>query len=104
MDLALDPLATAHNGMGPTVFLARIIAAVAKLPQLLVLASEDIIPLAESDTDVNEFTWPSRILIGPCVCPITNSLAPVAYLRGFRGFFLDAGTRENDQGRFHLAS
>lgn len=44
MDLALDPLATVHNAMGPTVFLARIVVAVAKLPQLLVLAIEDIIP------------------------------------------------------------
>ena len=54
MDLALDPLATVHNGMGPTIFLARIVAAVNKLPQLLVLAIEDIIPLAESDIDVDE--------------------------------------------------
>ena len=72
MDLALDPLATVHNGMGPTVFLARIVAAVAKLPQLLILAIEDIIPLAESDIDVGEFTWPSYILMGSCVCPLTD--------------------------------
>ena len=57
MDLALVLLATVHNGMGPTVFLARIVAAVAKLPQLLVLAIGDIIPLADSHIDVDEFTW-----------------------------------------------
>ena len=50
LDLTLGSLATVQNRMGPTVFLARIVAAVAKLPQLLILAIEDIIPLAESDT------------------------------------------------------
>jgi hypothetical protein len=86
----------------PLFSLARIVAAVAKLPQLLVLAIEDIIPLAESDIDVNEFTRPSHILIGSCVCPLTNSLAPFTDLRGFQGFFLDADTRENDQDSVHL--
>jgi hypothetical protein len=104
MDLALDPLATVHNGMGPTIFLARIVAAVNKLPQLLVLAIEDIIPLAESDIDVDELTWPSRILIGSCACPLTNSSGPFADLRGFQGIFLDSDARETDQDRFHLVS
>ena len=64
LDLTLDSSATVQNGMGPTVFLARIVAAVAKLPQLLILAIEDIIPLAESDADVDALTWPSHILMG----------------------------------------
>ena len=90
--------------MGPTVFLARIVAAVAKLPQLLILAIDDIIPLAEPDADVDEFTWPSYILMGACMCPLSSSFAPYADLRSFQGFFLDADTRENDQDRFHLVS
>ena len=104
LDLVLDSTATEHNGMGPTVFLARIVAAVAKLPQLLILAIEDIIPLKESDIDVTEFSWPSHILMGACMCPLSSSFAPYADLRGFQGFFLDADARENDQDRFHLVS
>ena len=104
MDLTLSSLATVQNGMGLTIFLARIVAAVAKLPQLLVLAIEDIIPLPDSDENVDEFTWPSHIAMGSCMCPLTNSLAPFADLRGFQGFFLDADTRQNDQDRFHLVS
>ena len=104
LDLTLDSLATVQNGMGPTAFLARIVAAVAKLPQLLILAIEDIIPLADSDEDVDVFTWSSHIAVGSCMCPLTNCLAPFADLRGFLGFFLDADTRENDQDRFHLVS
>ena len=55
-----------------------------------------IIPLAESDADVDQFTWPSHIVMGSCMCPLTSSLAPFADLRGFQGFFMDAATREND--------
>ena len=58
--------------MGPTVFLARIVAAIAKLPQLLILAIEAIIPLADSDEDADEFTWPSHIVMGSCMCPLTS--------------------------------
>ena len=104
LDLTVDSSATVRNEMGPTVFLARIVAAVAKLPQLLILAIDDIIPLAESDTDVDEFTWPSHILMGTCMCPLSSSFAPFADLRGFQGFYLDADTRENNQDRFHLVS
>ena len=56
LDLTVDSSATVRNGMGPTVLLARVVAAVAKLPQLLILAIDDIIPLAEPDADVDEFT------------------------------------------------
>ena len=104
LDLTLDSSATVQNGMGPAVFLARIVAAVAKLPQLLILAIDDIIPLAESDTDVDEFTWPSHILMSACMCPLSSSFAPYADLRGFQGFFLDADARESDQDRFQLVS
>ena len=94
LDLTVDSSATVQNEMGPAVFLARVVTAVAKLPQLLILAIDDIIPLAESDTDVD----------GTCMCPLSSSFAPFADLRGFQGFYLDADTRGNNQDRFHLVS
>ena len=76
LDLALDERVTELNGLGPTVFLSRISAAVALLPQMLELRLEDLIRIDECDPAVDDQTWPSHIAIGWLLCPTTESLRP----------------------------
>ena len=53
LDLTLDQRVTELNGLGPTVFLSRISAAVALLPQMLELRLEDLIRIEECDPVVD---------------------------------------------------
>ena len=88
LDLALDERVTELNGLGPTVFLTRMSAAIELLPQLLELQLDGLISIHECDQDVDEETWPSHMAIGSLLCPTTESMRPFADLRGLQGFFL----------------
>ena len=96
---ATDSLVSATRTGGGFVIPSRLNNAL----EALVSAGMDLAldPLA---TVQGEFTWPSRILIGSCARPLTNSSGPFADLRGFQGIFLDSDARETDQDRFHLVS
>ena len=63
LDLTLDPRVTELNGLGPTVFLSRICAAILLLPQMLELRMEDLIDIEACDPDVDDDTWPSHMAI-----------------------------------------
>ena len=104
LDLALDPRVTALNGLGPTVFLSRISAAIMLLPQLLELRMDDLISIEQCDPDVDDETWPSHMAIGSLLCPMTESLRPFADLRGLQGFFLKKDVRENYDDQFHASA
>ena len=93
LDLPLDERVTELNGLGPTVFLSRISAAIELLPQLLELQLDDLISIDECDPVVDEETWPSHMAIGSLLCPTTESMRPFADLRGLQGFFLGRATK-----------
>jgi hypothetical protein len=101
LDLTRDHRVTELNVLGPTVFLSRISAAAALLPQMLELRLEDLIRIEECDPVVDVQTWPSHIAIGGLLCPTTESLRPFADLRGLQGFFLGKDVREQSSEQFH---
>ena len=104
LDLTLDPRVTELNGLGPTVFLSRICAAIALLPQTLELRMEDFISIEASDPVVDDDTWPSHMAIGSLLCPTTESMRPFAGLRGLQGFFLAKDVDENPADQFHTSA
>ena len=104
LDLTLDKRVTKLNGLGPTVFLSRISAAIALLPQLLELRLDDLISIEECDPIVDGDTWPSHMAIGGLLCPTTESLRPFADLRGLQGFFLGKDLREHASDQFHASA
>ena len=104
LDLTLDERVTALNGLGPTVFLSRIAAAIDRLPQVLELQLDDLISIQECDPVVDEDTWPSHMATGALLCPTTESLRPFADLRGLQGFFWGRDLRENSAEQFHASA
>ena len=104
LDLTLDPRVTELNGLGPTVFLSRISAAIVLLPQMLDLQMEELISIEECDPDVDDETWPSHMAIGSLLCPTMESMRSFADLRGLQGFFLAKGLRENPADQFHASA
>ena len=104
LDLALDERVTELNGLGPTVFLTRMSAAIELLPQLLELQLDGLISIHECDQDVDEETWPSHMAIGSLLCPTTESMRPFADLRGLQGFFLGKDLCENPDEQFHASA
>jgi hypothetical protein len=104
LDLTLDPRVAELNGLGPTVLLSRICAAILLLPQMLELRMEDLIDIEACDPVVDDDTWPSHMAIGSLLCPTTASMRPFADLRGLQGLFLVKGVRENPADQFHAAA
>ena len=104
LDLALDPRVTELSGLGPTVFLSRISAAIVLLPQMLELQMDDLISIEKCDPGVDGETWPSHMAIGSLLCPTTESMRPFADLRGLQGFFLAKDLRENPADQFHASA
>ena len=104
LDLAIDPSITGQNGLGPSVLLARIKAAVPKLAALLVLTANDFIDVKESDDDDVDVQWPSLIKMGQLICPQSGSLSPLAHLRGLQGSYLHPDVRDRPTGRYQVIS
>ena len=104
LDLAIDPSITGQNGLGPSVLLARIKAAVPKLAALLVLTGNDFIDVKESDDDDVDVQWPSLIKMGQLICPQSGSLSPLAHLRGLQGSYLHPDVRDRPTGRYQVIS